>query len=229
MAIDLIPLLWASLHSSHPRWLPFRLHYDLHMRRGRLVLLRRHRWWILLLSDSIAVYFSSPHSSSLGSPPRSCLRTLWKVFLVSSTAVSPGASTAGATSSTPTVSLLPARSRSPCRTKRPLVLLRPRGDCFIRGDWRSSWFAERQVCSVLSVPLFNNNFPSFPRPLTIDPAGRACLTQVGTVVFWLVRSLLRRRLRLLVRVFLGLWIQTGTQDVSALGESFAQYASDCSD
>ena len=79
-------------------------------------------------SDSIAVYFSSPHSSSLDSPSRSCLRTLWKVFLVSSTAVSPGASTAGATSSTPTVSLLPARSRSPCRTKRPLVLLRPRGD-----------------------------------------------------------------------------------------------------
>ena len=32
------------------------------------------------------------------------------------------------TSSSPSVSSLRARSRSPCRTKRPLVLLRPRGD-----------------------------------------------------------------------------------------------------
>ena len=73
-------------------------------------------------SDSIAAYFS------LASPSRSCLRTLWKVFPVSSSAVSLVTSSPGATSSTPTVSLLPARSRSPCRTKRPLVLLRPRGD-----------------------------------------------------------------------------------------------------
>ena len=27
------------------------------------------------------------------------------------------------------------------------------GRCFIRGDWRSSWFAESQVCSAHSVPL----------------------------------------------------------------------------
>ena len=79
-------------------------------------------------SVSIAAYFSSPHNSSLGSPSRSCLRTLWKVFPVSSTAVSPEASSPGATSSTPTVSSLRARCRSPCRMKRPLVLLRPRGD-----------------------------------------------------------------------------------------------------
>ena len=33
------------------------------------------------------------------------------------------------------------------------------GRCFIRGDWRSTWSAERQVC-VLSVSLlYNNNFP----------------------------------------------------------------------
>ena len=49
MAIDLISLLWASLHSSLPRWLPHRLHYVLLMRRGRLVRLRRYRWWILPL------------------------------------------------------------------------------------------------------------------------------------------------------------------------------------
>ena len=49
MAIDLISLLWGSLHSSHRRWLPHRLHYGLHMRRGKLVRLRRHHWWISLL------------------------------------------------------------------------------------------------------------------------------------------------------------------------------------
>ena len=79
-------------------------------------------------SDSIAAYFSAPHSSSLGSPSRSCLCSLWKVFPVLSTAVSPDGSTACTTSSTPTISSLRARSRSPCRMKRPLVLLRPRGD-----------------------------------------------------------------------------------------------------
>ena len=79
-------------------------------------------------SDAIAAYFSAPHSSSLGSSSRSCLRSLWKVSPVLSTAVSPDGSTACATSSTPTVSSLRARSRSPCRMKRPLVLLRPRGD-----------------------------------------------------------------------------------------------------
>ena len=79
-------------------------------------------------SDSIAAYFSAPHSSSLGSSSRSCLYSLWKVFSVSSTVVLPNGSTAYTSSSTPTVSSLRARSRSPCRTKRPLVLLRPRGD-----------------------------------------------------------------------------------------------------
>ena len=82
------------------------------------------------------------------------------------------------------------------------------GRCFIRGDWRSTWFAERQVCSVHSVPLFNNISPFF-RPLIIDPAGRTvpagsiwgCYAG-WTVVFWLVRRLLRRWIQLLVRVFL---------------------------
>ena len=77
-------------------------------------------------SDSIAAYFSAPHSSSLGSPSRSCLRTLWKVFPVSSTAALPDGSSAYNTSSTPAVSSLCARSRSHCRMKKPLVLLRPR-------------------------------------------------------------------------------------------------------
>ena len=64
MAIDLISLLWASLHSSLPRWLPHRLHYALLMRRGRLVRLRRHRWWILLLRNSSQFIFL-PHTALL--------------------------------------------------------------------------------------------------------------------------------------------------------------------
>ena len=112
-------------------------------------------------SDSIAVHFSTQHSSSLGSPSRSCLRSLWKVFPVSSTVVLPDGSTAHTTSSTPTVSSLRARSRSPCRMKRPCPSA-TEGRWLIRGDWRSTWFAERQVCSVHSVPLFNNTSPFFP-------------------------------------------------------------------
>ena len=77
-------------------------------------------------SVSIAAYFSAPPRSSLGSSSRSCLRSLWKVFPVSSTLVLPDGSSARTTSSTSTVSSLRARSRSPCRMKRPLVLLRPR-------------------------------------------------------------------------------------------------------
>ena len=79
-------------------------------------------------SDSIPAYFSAPHISSFGSPSRSCLYSLWKVSPVLSTVVSPAGSTACTTSSTPAVSSLRARSRSLCRIKRPLVLLRPRGD-----------------------------------------------------------------------------------------------------
>ena len=85
-------------------------------------------WKAGTLTKASLVDIAAPHSSSLGSPSRSCLRTLWKVFPALSTAVSPEASTAGATSSTPTVSSLRARSRSPCRMKRPLVLLRPSRD-----------------------------------------------------------------------------------------------------
>ena len=73
-------------------------------------------------SDSIAAYFST------GSSPRSCLYSLWKVSPLLSSVVSLDGSTPCTTSSTPAVSSLRARSRSPCRTKRPLVLLRPRGD-----------------------------------------------------------------------------------------------------
>ena len=73
-------------------------------------------------SDSIAAYFST------GSSSRSCLYSLWKVSPLLSSVVSTDGSTACTTSSTPAVSSLRARSRSPCRMKRPLVLLRPRGD-----------------------------------------------------------------------------------------------------
>ena len=49
MAIDLISLLWAILRSSHRRWPPLRLHYGPRTKRGKLVRLRRHLWWTLLL------------------------------------------------------------------------------------------------------------------------------------------------------------------------------------
>ena len=49
MAIDLISLLWASLHSSHRRWPPLRIHYGPRTRHGKLVRSRRHLWWTSLL------------------------------------------------------------------------------------------------------------------------------------------------------------------------------------
>ena len=79
-------------------------------------------------SDSIAAYFSAPFSSSLGSSSRSRLRSLSKVSPVSSAVVSSDGSTTCATSSTPAVSSLRARSRSPCRMKKPQVL--DRGEMF---------------------------------------------------------------------------------------------------
>ena len=57
MAIDLISLLWAILHSSHRRWLPRRLHYGPRMRRGKLVRLRRHLWWTSLLQLLLRLIF----------------------------------------------------------------------------------------------------------------------------------------------------------------------------
>ena len=79
-------------------------------------------------SDSIAAYFSAQYGSPLSSSFRSCLYSLWKVSSLLSSVVSLDGPTACTTSSTPAVSSLRARSRSPCRMKRPLVLLRPRGD-----------------------------------------------------------------------------------------------------
>ena len=49
MAIDLISLLWVILRSSHRHWPPLRLHYGPRTKRGKLVRLRRHLWWTLLL------------------------------------------------------------------------------------------------------------------------------------------------------------------------------------
>ena len=103
-------------------------------------------------SDSIAAYFSAPHSSSLGSSSRSCLRTLWQVSWISSSVALPVRSTACTISSTPTVSSLRALSFSLPYEKAPGPSA-TEGRCFIRGDWRSTWFAERQVCSVHSVPF----------------------------------------------------------------------------
>ena len=179
-------------------------------------------------SDSIAAYFSAPFSSSLGSSSRSRLRSLWKVSPVSSTFIPSDGSTACASSSTPAVSSLRARSRSPCRMKKTPDPSATEGRCFIRGDWRSTWFAERQVCSVLSVPLFNNISPFF-RPLIIDPAGRT--VPAGSIWGVLRRLdsgiLVGTQPAMPVVTAPGTGISgdvhtTGMQDVSALGESFGQ-------
>ena len=153
-------------------------------------------------SGSIAVYFST------GSSSRSCLCSLWKVSPVLSTVVPPDGSTACTTSSTPTVISLRARSRSPCRMKKPLVLLRPRGDVssVVTGAPPGSLSAR---CVVFTVSPCLIIFPFF-RPLIIDPAGRSIPAgSIGrcyagwTVVFWLVRSLLWQWIQLLLRVLLG--------------------------
>ena len=81
------------------------------------------------------MFFSVSQAFSLWSSPRSSLCSLWKVTSV------PGSS-----------DLL---QRPSTRMKRPLVHLRPR-EMFIRGAWRFVRVAERQVCRVHSVPLFNN-------------------------------------------------------------------------
>ena len=113
-------------------------------------------------SDSIAAYFSAPFSSSLGSSSRSCFRSLWKVSPVSSTAVPSDGSSAYASSSTPTVSSLRARSRSPCLMKKPLVLLRPRGNVssVVTGAPPGSLSARCVVFSVspclIIFPLFSS-------------------------------------------------------------------------
>ena len=87
------------------------------------------------------------------------------------------------------------------------------GRCFILGDWRSTWSAERQVC-VLSVSLlFNNNFPC---PLIIH-----CVEQF-------LRNCLSTRLvtdetpGLVAGTYNtpGTGIDCHSLDVSALGENF---------
>ena len=127
MAIDLISLLWVILRSSYRHWPPRRLHYGPRTMRGKLVRLRRLLWWTLLLQILLrpisllrTVLLWAPLLGRVcprfGRCPGSCL-----LFL-------PVGSSACATSSSLAVSSLRARSRSPSRTKRPLVLLRPRGD-----------------------------------------------------------------------------------------------------
>ena len=125
MAIDLISLHWAILRSSSlaSASTSLRSTYEA-WKAGTLT---KASLLDIAPSGSIAVYFSTPRSTSFGSSSRSCLCSLWKVSPVLSTVVLPDGS-ACTTSSTPTVSSLRARSRSPCRMKKPLVLLRPRGD-----------------------------------------------------------------------------------------------------
>ena len=129
-------------------------------------------------SDSIAAYFSAQPRSTLGSFSRSCLCSLWKVSRVPLSGILPAGSTACTTSSTPTVSSLRARSRSPCRMKKPLVLLRPRGNVssVVTGAPPGSLSAR---CVVFTVSPCLIIFSLFPRPLTIDPAGRTGVMQVG--------------------------------------------------
>ena len=94
-------------------------------------------------------FFSKAPGLSLVDSPRSSLCSLWKVTSVpSSCGLLPPSS--GSTS--PPTPFPPApisgctRSQSSSSLKRLLV-------CFILGDWRCPWFAERQVCSVNSVSL----------------------------------------------------------------------------
>ena len=62
-------------------------------------------------------------------------------------------------SSTSYFRLRHARSPVPIKYESAPGPFAAEGRCFIRGDWRSTWFAERQV-GVLSVSLlYNNNFP----------------------------------------------------------------------
>ena len=112
-------------------------------------------------SDSIAAYFSAPPGSSMGSSSRSCLRSRWKVSRVPCSGLLSAGPTACTTSSTPTVISLRARSRSPCRMKKPLVLLRPRADVSsaVTGAPPGSLSARCVVftvslCLIISPPFF---------------------------------------------------------------------------
>ena len=96
------------------------------------------------------------------------------------------APTACATPGTSHIRSLHASSRSPSRTLRPLVLLRPRGDGSpeVTGAPRGSL---RAKCVVVTVSPCLIIYPFFPSPLKIDPAGRTvpagpirgCVMQVG--------------------------------------------------
>ena len=86
------------------------------------------------------------------------------------------------------------------------------GRCFILGDWRSTWSAERQVC-VLSVSLlFNNNFPC-PLIIHCEQFLRNCLStrSVMDVTPGLVTGTYNTG---------GTEIDCHSLDVSALGENF---------
>ena len=152
------------------------------------------------------------------------LRTvlLWALHLVRVCAHSPEASTACTTSSTPTVSSLRARSRSPCRMKRPLVLLRPRGDVssVVTGAPPGSLSAR---CVVFTVsPCLIIIPPFFPRPLTIDPAGRSCVAQVGRWYSGWYAACYAGGYSSLVRYFWTRALNWNAGSLPPLGETFDQ-------
>ena len=122
MAINLISLLWTILHSSHRRWLLHRPSLRSTYEAWKAGTLTKAALVDIAPSASIAAYFST------GSSSRSCLYSLWKVSSLSSSVSHLDGPSPCTTSSTPAVSSLRTRSRSTCRMKRPLVLLRPRGD-----------------------------------------------------------------------------------------------------
>ena len=98
-------------------------------------------------------------------------------------------------------------------------LIEIEGRCFILGGGRRfAPVAERQGCSVVSSPCLIISL-LFPRPLTIDPAGRTVpagpgLTQVR------VRTLIRRLVRLRVSTGYGSRrVAVDFHDTSALGDA----------
>ena len=151
MAINLISLLWTILHSSHRRWLFITVHvrgveswyaYDSCIGGHRSFSFYCGLFFYGLFVSVVSVLALEGVSAfvfcCLSRRPFYC-----------------------PTSSTPTVSSLRTRSRSPCHTKRPLVLLRPRGDVspVVTGAPPGSLSARCVVFTVspclIIIPLFS--------------------------------------------------------------------------
>ena len=173
MAIELIPLLWAILRSYHRRWPPLRLRYGPRTKRGKSWYAYEgisggrcsFRFYCSLFLCSAQFFLGLSISFVFALALEGVLGFLYcctsgRIYCLHFFLDSNGQFIARAISLTLSYEEAPGPSATEGRW------------WFDRGDWRSSWFAERQVSSVHSVPLFNNISPFFPRPLTIDPAGR---------------------------------------------------------